>query len=52
MMSYIINDLKNKGIKEVCLQTEKGFYTEKVYKNMRFKEKMLGKTYVEGEQSI
>lgn len=52
MMSYIINDLKNKGIKEVCLQTEKGFYTEKVYKSMGFKEKMLGKAYVEMEQSI
>lgn len=47
MMSYIINDLKNKGIKEVCLQTEKGFYTEEVYKNMGFKEKMLGQAYVE-----
>lgn len=51
MMSYIINDLKNKGIKEVCLQTEKGFYTEKVYKSMGFKEKMLGKAYVEEEKN-
>lgn len=52
MMSYIINDLKNKGIKEVCLQTEKGFYTEEVYKSMGFKGKMLGQAYVEKEQSI
>lgn len=46
-MSYITNDLKNKGIKQVCLQTERGFYTEQVYKNMGFEEKMVGEAYIE-----
>lgn len=46
-MSYIINDLKNNGIKAVCLQTERGFYTEQVYKNMGFEEKMIGEAYIE-----
>lgn len=47
MMSEIINNLIKFGIDTVCLQTEKGFYTEKVYKNMGFKEKLLGKAYIE-----
>lgn len=46
-MSYIINDLRRIGINQVCLQTERGFYTEQVYKNMGFKEKMIGEAYVE-----
>lgn len=46
-MSYIINDLKNNGIKAICLQTERGFYTEQVYKNMGFEEKMIGEAYIE-----
>ncbi len=44
-MSYIINELKNLNIKEVCLQTEKGYYPEEIYKKMGFKEKLLGKVY-------
>lgn len=46
-MSKIIKDLMSIGIKVVGLQTEKGFYTEQVYKSMGFKEIMLGKAYVE-----
>lgn len=46
-MSHIINDLRNSGIKQVCLQTERGFYTEQVYKNMGFEEKMVGEAYIE-----
>lgn len=47
MMSDIIKDLTSIGIHEVCVQTEKGFYTEQVYNKMGFKEKMLGKAYME-----
>ena len=47
MMSEVMSELKNLGITSVCLQTEKGFYTEQVYKNMGFKEFMLGKGYTE-----
>ena len=45
IMSYIINELNNLKIKEICLQTEKGYYTEEVYKKMGFKEKILGRAY-------
>lgn len=47
MMSDIIKDLIKLNINEACVQTEQGFYTEQVYKNMGFKERMLGKAYVE-----
>lgn len=47
MMSHIIKDLEKLGIKTVCVQTEQGFYTEKVYQNMGFYEVMLGKAYGE-----
>lgn len=46
-ISQIINELRNIGIEIVCVLTEKGFYTEKVYKNMGFKEVMLGKAYIQ-----
>lgn len=46
-MSEIINDLKKIKIETVCVLTEQGFYTEQVYKNMGFKEVMLGKAYIE-----
>ena len=46
MMSEIIEDLSKIGIQIVCLQTEQGFYTEQVYKNMGFKEVMIGRAYV------
>ena len=45
MMSEIIGDLNRIGIEIVCLQTEQGFYTEQVYKNMGFKEVMIGRAY-------
>ena len=47
MMSDIVKDLVKLNINEVCVQTEQGFYTEQVYKNMGFKEVMLGKAYIE-----
>lgn len=47
MMSDIIKDLIKLNINEICAQTEQGFYTEQVYKNMGFIEKMLGKAYIE-----
>ena len=47
LLSEIINDLIKIRIKVVGLQTEKGFYTERVYKNMGFKEFMIGKAYSE-----
>ena len=46
MMSEIIEDLNEIGIQIVCLQTEQGFYTEQVYKNMGFQEVMIGRAYV------
>lgn len=49
MMSDIINDLLALNINEICVQTELGFYTEQVYKNMGFKERFVGSAYVEGE---
>ena len=47
MMSYIIKDLSRKGIKTVCMQTEKGYYTQEVYGNMEFKKVMTGNAYIE-----
>ena len=47
MMSQMIKDFRELGIKTVCVQTEQGFYTEQVYKKMGFREAMLGKTYGE-----
>lgn len=49
MMSDIIQDLIKLNIDKVCVQTEQGFYTEQVYKNMGFIERMLGKAYIEKE---
>lgn len=49
MMSDIIKDLIKLNINEVCVQTEQGFYTEQVYKNMGFIERLLGKAYIEKE---
>ena len=46
MMSYIISDLREKGVKNVCVQIEQGYYTEKAYANMGFKEIMLGRVFV------
>ena len=47
MMSKIIKDLEKLGIKTVCVQTEEGFYTEKVYESMGFRKVMLGRAYAE-----
>lgn len=47
LMSYIMKDLQKNGIKVACVQTEKGFYTEKVYQKMGFFEVMFGKVYGE-----
>lgn len=49
MMSDIIKDLAKINIDEVCVQTEQGFYPEQIYKKMGFKERILGKAYVEKE---
>lgn len=49
LMSDIIQDLIELNINEICVQTEQGFYTEQVYKNMGFIEKMLGKAYIKKE---
>lgn len=45
-MSDVINDLKNIGIKTVCVQTEEGYYTERAYKSMGFKEIMKEMAYI------
>lgn len=45
MMSYIVNDLISLNINELCVQTEFGFYTQQVYKNIGFKEILLGKAF-------
>lgn len=51
MMFYIINELNKLNIEEVCLQTEKGYYTEEVYRKIGFKEKFLGCAYLlKGDQ--
>lgn len=38
IMSYLIKNMNKQGIKYICLQTEKGFYTEQVYLNLGFKK--------------
>ena len=47
MMTKIIQDLKTLKVKTICLQTEKGFNTEQIYKSMGFQEKFLGKAFGE-----
>lgn len=47
MITEIIEELKERNIEMLCLQTEKGFNTEQIYKNMGFKEIFLGKAYGE-----
>ncbi len=47
MMSEIIRDLIQLKVKTVCVQTEQGYYTEQVYKNMGFREILLGRAYME-----
>lgn len=47
LMSHIFNRLIEIGIDEVVLQTEVGFYPEKIYKSMGFKELFKGVKYTE-----
>lgn len=47
MMANIVRDLSKQNIKQVCVQTEQGFYPQQVYKNMGFSESLLGKAYQE-----
>lgn len=47
LMSYIFNRLIEIGRDEVVLQTEAGFYPEKIYKSMGFKEIFKGVKYTE-----
>lgn len=45
MLTYIISDLREKGVKTVCGQTEQGYYTEELYKKLGAKEIMLGRAF-------
>lgn len=45
MIGKIIEDVKKMGIQIVALQTEKGFYTEEVYKKLGFKYVLDGIAY-------
>lgn len=45
MMNWIVEDLWNRGITNIALQTEEGFYTQTVYQNLGFEEILLGKAY-------
>jgi len=47
LMSYVFKRLIEIGIDEVVLQTEKGFYPERIYKGMGFKEIFIGMKYTE-----
>ena len=49
-MSHIGRRLIQLGINKVVLQTEVGFYPEKVYKSMGFKEILKGIQYTENKQ--
>lgn len=45
MMNWIVEYLWNRGITNIALQTEEGFYTQTVYQNLGFEEILLGKAY-------
>lgn len=47
LMSHVFKRLIEIGIDEVVLQTEEGFYPEKIYKSMGFKELFKGVKYTE-----
>lgn len=47
LMSHIMKRLQEIGIDQVVLQTERGFYPEKIYQKMGFKELFRGVTYIE-----
>ena len=44
-LNYIVKDLKSMKIDNICLQTEKGYYPEKLYSKMGFKEILQGTFY-------
>ena len=44
-LNYIVSDLKARGIKNICLQTEKGYYPEKLYSKIGFYEVLRGTFY-------
>lgn len=44
-LNYIVKDLKGMNIDNICLQTEKGYYPEKLYKKIGFKEILEGTFY-------
>lgn len=47
LMSYVFKRLIEIGIDNVVLQTEMGFYPEKIYKGIGFKEIFKGVKYTE-----
>lgn len=47
LLQESIKELRKKGIGTICLQTEKGFYTQEVYKRLGFKEILIGTAYKE-----
>lgn len=47
LMLYVFKRLVEIGIDEVVLQTERGFYPEKIYKSMGFREIFRGIKYTE-----
>lgn len=47
MIIHIFERLTELGIDKVVLQTEIGFYPEKIYKSMGFKEIFKGVKYTE-----
>ena len=44
-LNYIVKDLQIIGITNICLQTEKGYYPERLYFKMGFKEVLQGTFY-------
>ena len=44
-LNYIISELRKLGIKNICLQTEQGYYPEKLYTKIGFKKVALGRCY-------
>jgi len=44
-LNYIVKDLNSVGINNICLQTEKGYYPEKLYSRVGFKEVLQGTFY-------
>lgn len=45
-LNYIVKDLKQMNIDNICLQTEKGYYPEKLYSKVGFKEILQGIFYI------